>query len=371
MKRRNLLNYAAIATTSAAALAACSKTPPNTSSPVASPSQPIIQWRMATGWNKSLNVVFGAIDRFCQRVGHATNGRFTITPYEAGEIASALEILDVVSAKTVECGFTAGYHYVNKNFSFGLSTAVPFGLNAQQQNAWLYYGGGLEALQKVYAQYGVIQFPAGNTGAQMGGWFTRKVTSVADLKGLKMRIPGLGGEVMKRLGVDVQAMQGTEIFKALESGKIQAAEWVGPYEDEKLGLDRVAPYYYYPGWWEPGTMYEIQVNQAAWDRLPKEYQAIFQSAAVEANLSVEAEYNALNGEALERLALKGTKLLPFSEEILRSAQKAAFQLYEETASKDATFKAIYEHWKTFRTQVYSWNRINELSFASFAFIQEK
>lgn len=369
MKRRNLLNYAAIGSASAAALTACSNTVSQTPSPVATPSQPIVQWRMATGWNKSLNIVFGAIDRFCQRVSRATNGRFIITPYEAGDIAPAVEVLDVVSNATVECGFTAGYHYVKKHPAFGLSTAVPFGLNSQQQNAWLYYGGGLEALQKVYAEYNLVQFPGGNTGAQMGGWFTREVNSVADLSGLKMRIPGLGGEVMKRLGVDVTTLQGTEIFKGLESGAIEAAEWVGPYEDEKLGLDRVAPIYYYPGWWEPGTMYEIQVNKTAWEQLPKEYQVIFQTAAVEANLTMQAQYDAANGEALERLTLKGTKLLPYSPEILQATQKAAFELFEETASQDATFKVIYEQWKAFRTQIYRWNQINELSFASFAFNQ--
>lgn len=369
MKRRNLLSYGAIAT-SAATLAACSKTASKALPPVATSSQPIIRWRMATGWNKSLNVVFGAIDRFCQRVSQATNGRFSITPYEAGDIASALEVLDVVSNATVECGYTAGYHYIKKHPAFGFSTSVPFGLNAQQQNAWLYYGGGLEALQKIYSDYGVLFFPGGNTGAQMGGWFTREINTVADLKGLKMRIPGLGGEVLKRLGVEVQLQQGKDLFKALESGEIEGAEWVGPYEDEKLGLDRVAPFYYYPGWWEPSTMYEFQVNQAAWNSLPKEYQAIFQSAAVEANMTIQAQYDAVNGEALERLTLKGIKLLPYSTEILQAAEKEAFFLYEETASQNAAFKVVYEQWKTFRTQVYRWNQINDLSFASFTFNRE-
>ncbi|MDI9640091.1 TRAP transporter substrate-binding protein DctP [Geitlerinema splendidum] len=371
MKRRNLLRYSAIATASTATLAACNpSTPPTTQSSVINLSQPLVRWRMATGWNKSLNVVFGAIDRFCQRVSQATNGRFSITPYEAGDLASALEVMDVVSDATVECGYTAGYHYIKKHPAFGFSTSMPFGLNSQQHNAWLYFGGGLEALQKIYSDYGILFFPGGNTGAQMGGWFTREINSAADLKGLKMRIPGLGGEVLKRLGVEIFLHQGKDIFKALESGEIQGAEWVGPYEDEKLGLDRVAPYYYYPGWWEPSTMYEIQVNQAAWNQLPKEYQSIFQSAAVEANLTMQSQYDAVNGEALERLTLKGVQLLSYSLEILQAAQKEAFALYEDTASQNAGFKVVYEQWKAFRTQAYRWNRINDLDFASFSFSQE-
>jgi TRAP-type mannitol/chloroaromatic compound transport system substrate-binding protein len=224
----------------------------------------------------------------------------------------------------------------------------------------------LELLRKLYADFGVIKFPAGRTGAQMGGWFTRKVNTPADFQGLKMRIPGLGGKVMSRLGVDVQLLLGEEIFTALEVGTIQAAEWVGPFEDEKLGLNRVAPYYYYPGWWEPGTTYEVQVNLEAWEALPPAYRTVFEAAVAEAHLNMLSFYDQVNGQALEQLTLQGTELVAFSPEILQAAEKEAFAFYEETAAGDGRFKEVYDSWKVFRQQVYQWNRINELGFAEFA-----
>ncbi|MDX2099264.1 MAG: ABC transporter substrate-binding protein, partial [Leptolyngbyaceae cyanobacterium bins.59] len=255
MKRRNLLGYAATGVGSAAALSACNKatTEESRMSPGATPGQPTIRWRMATSWPKSLDIAFGTAELVCQKVSDMTKGRFVITPYEAGEIVPGLEVLDAISAGTAECGHTASYYFVKKNPALAFGTTIPFGLNAQQQNAWLNDGGGLDLIRKLYADFGVVTFPGGSTGAQMGGWFTRSIRSVQDLKGLKMRIPGMGGQVMKRLGVDVQVLAGNEIFGALETKRIDAAEWVGPYEDERLGLNRIAPFYYYPGWWEPGT----------------------------------------------------------------------------------------------------------------------
>lgn len=320
---------------------------------------------MVTSWPKSLDTIFGGAETVCQRVREMTNGRFTITPFAAGEIVPGLQVLDAVQAGTIQCGHTASYYYVGKNPAFGFGTAVPFGLNAQQQNTWLYHGGGLEAMQKLYSNFGIINFPAGNTGVQMGGWFKREIKSVADLKGLKMRIPGLGGDVMARLGVDVQVLPGGEIYLALDRGAIDAAEWVGPYDDEKLGLNKAAQFYYYPGWWEPGPTLDVLVNRREWERLPKEYQEIFKTAAYEANMNMLAQYDALNGQTLEKLIAGGTKLVPYSKEIMQAAQKAAFDLYEENADKDATFKQVYEQWKAFREQMYKWNAINELSYANF------
>jgi TRAP-type mannitol/chloroaromatic compound transport system substrate-binding protein len=364
MKRRQLLVNTAIGTTSAAALGACGRV--KTNSTGAANTQPTVRWRMATSWPKALGIYKGA-EILCQRVREMTNGRFTITPFAAGELVPGLQVLDAVQAGTVECGHTASYYYVGKNPAFAFATSIPFGLTTQQQNAWLYHGGGLEAMQKLYADFNIINFPAGNSGAQMGGWFKREIKSVADLNGLKMRIPGLGGQVMARLGVNVQVLPGGEIYLALDRGAIDAAEWVGPYDDEKLGLNKAAQFYYYPGWWEPGPTWEALVNRTAWNRLPKEYQEIFQTAAVEANMDNLAQYNALNGEALERLVQGGTKLTPYSKEIMQAAQKAATDLMEENAAKNATFKQIYQQWSAFRQQVYRWNQINELSFASFAF----
>jgi TRAP-type mannitol/chloroaromatic compound transport system substrate-binding protein len=365
MKRRHFFGNAVIGAASATALGACS--PTNTRSGSQTSSQPIVRWRMATSWPKSLDTIFGGAETISKRVSKMTNGRFTITPFAAGEIVPGLQVLDAVQAGTVECGHSPSYYYVGKNPALAFGTSVPFGLTGQQQNAWLYHGGGLEAMQKLYSDFNAINFPAGNTGAQMGGWFKRDIKSVADLKGLKMRIPGLGGEVMTRLGVNVQVLPGGEIYLSLDRGAIDAAEWVGPYDDEKLGLHKAAQFYYYPGWWEPGPTLDVQINQSAWKRLPKEYQEILKTAAMEANLNMLAKYDALNREALQRLVSGGTKLTPYSPEIMQAAQKASLDIFAENAGKDATFKQIYEQWKGFRNQIYKWNQVNELSFANFAF----
>ncbi|NET38980.1 MAG: ABC transporter substrate-binding protein, partial [Cyanothece sp. SIO1E1] len=201
---------------------------------------------------------------------------------------------------------------------------------------------------------------------QMGGWFKREIKSLADLNGLKMRIPGLGGQIMNRLGVNVQVLPGGEVFLALDRGAIDAAEWVGPYDDEKLGLNQAASFYYYPGWWEPGPTLDALVNRAAWDRLPKDYQEIFKAAAIEANVSMAARYDALNGKVLKNLVDSGTQLISYSQDILDAAEKSSFELFEEDASKDAMFKEVYTQWKSFRDQIYTWNNINQLSFANFA-----
>lgn len=295
-----------------------------------------------------------------------TDGRFTITPYESGELVPGLGVLDAVMAGTVECGHTASYYYIDKHPALGFGTAVPFGFNAQQQAAWLFQGGGLAALQRIYADFNIVNFPAGSTGAQMGGWFTQEIDSIEALKSLKMRIPGLGGDVLQRLGVDTQVLPGEKIFAALESGDLDAAEWVGPYEDSRLGLNRIAPFYYYPGWWEPGTTYEIQVNQSAWQGLSQEYQNILRAAIASASGEMVNKYDAVNSQALEKLIAQGTQLRRYSDDILRQAQQTAFDLYEDM-SADASFRTIYTDWKAFRQRLYDWNRLNELGFAEFSF----
>ena len=367
MKRREILNYVAVGSGTALGVAACGgNTPPtNAQDENASSALPLVEWRMATSWPKSLDTIYGGAQTVSDRVKALTGGRFTIEPYAAGEIVPGLEVLDAVQAGTVECGHTASYYYVGKNPSLAFGTTVPFGLNAQQQNAWYYHGGGLETMHKLYSDFNAIAFPAGNTGVQMGGWFKREVNSVGDLQGLKMRIPGLGGKVMARLGVNVQVLPGGEIFLALDRGAIDAAEFVGPYDDEKLGLADAANFYYYPGWWEPGATLDMPINLAAWNKLPSEYQEALISASREANVTMLAKYDALNGAALKSLINKGVQLKPYSNEILAAAEKASFELYEEDASNDATFKEVYESWKAFRADVYGWNQTNELSFSKF------
>ncbi|MDJ0724221.1 MAG: TRAP transporter substrate-binding protein [Prochloraceae cyanobacterium] len=363
MKRRKFINNTAIGATTAAAITACA--PQTNNSTTQNGSLPNVRWQMATSWPESLDTIYGGAVTICDRVKAMTGGRFQIEPYAAGEIVPGLEVLDAVQNGTVQCGHTASYYYIGQNPALAFGTSVPFGLTASQHNAWLYQGGGLAAMQKIYSDFNIINFPAGNTATQMGGWFKREVRSLKDLKGLKMRIPGLGGQVMSRLGVNVQVLPGGEVFLALERGAIDAAEWVGPYDDEKLGLNKAAPYYYYPGWWEPGPTLEVQVNKNAWAKLPKEYQEIFKTAAIEANMTMAAKYDVLNKAAFDRLIAQGTQLRAYSRQILETARDTAFALYVENARKDKTFKEVYEQWNKFREQIVRWNKINELSFTNF------
>ncbi len=361
MKRRRILGYGASAA-GASALVACTQ---QQGGGAVSGDLPRVQWKMATSWPQSLDTIYGGAQTISDRISALTDGRFTIEPYAAGEIVPGLNVLDAVQEGTVECGHSASYYYVGKNEALAFGTTVPFGLNAQQQNAWYYHGGGLEVMHKLYADFNAISFPAGNTGVQMGGWFKNNIQTVSDLNGLKMRIPGLGGKVMAELGVNVQVLPGGEIFLALDRGAIDAAEFVGPYDDEKLGLQNAAKYYYYPGWWEPGATLDATVNLTAWNSLPTEYQEVFKTAAYESNISMLAKYDALNGAALKTLVAGGTELIAYSDEILSAANEATTALLEDSANSDATFKEVYESWKQFRDDIRSWNKVNELSFSQF------
>ncbi|MBW4537413.1 MAG: TRAP transporter substrate-binding protein [Pleurocapsa minor HA4230-MV1] len=333
---------------------------------------PDLQWQMATSWPPSLDTIFGGAQVLADRVAALTGGKFKISPRAAGEVAPPLEVLDVVSQGAVQCGHTASYYYIGKSPVLAFGTTVPFGLTAQQQNAWLYEGGGLAKLQEIYAKkFNLIQFPAGNSGMQMGGWFRKEVSTLNDLKGLKMRIPGLGGQVMAKLGVTVQTLGGGEIFQALQTGAIDASEWVGPYDDEKLGLNKIAKFYYYPGWWEPGSTFELQINLNEWNKLPTQYQEAIKTAAYESNATMLARYDARNNQALQRLLNIGVQLRPYSEEILQAAEKASFALYDEFAAKDPDFKAVYQEWQQFRDRISAWHKLNENSFTNFVYSQIK
>jgi TRAP-type mannitol/chloroaromatic compound transport system substrate-binding protein len=364
MQRRKFLRGAA-AGGAALTLAACAGSPQAGQAPSQEAALPTLSWDMPTSWPTSLDTIFGGAQVFAQRVDAMTSGKFKINPRAGGEVAKATEVLDVVSQGAFPIGHTASYYYVGKSPITGFGTALPFGLNAQQQNAWLYEGGGLTKLQEIYAaKFNVIQFPAGNTGVQMGGWFRNEINSVADMQGLKMRIPGLGGQVMSSLGVTVQQIAGGEIFQALQTGAIDAAEWVGPYDDEKLGFYQVAKFYYYPGWWEPGPTLEVEINLDKWKELPAQYQEIVKTAAFEANLTMLARYDAKNHAALNKLVSSGVELRPYSPEIMAAAEEASFKLYDDFAAKDADFKALYDPWKEFRTGVYEWHKINEGGFTN-------
>ncbi len=321
---------------------------------------PIVEWQMPTSWPETLPVLWGNTRLFTERLAELTGGRFTITPFPAGELSSPIEVLDVVTSGDFTIGSTATYYYIEQSPVLAFGTALPFGLTMRQQTSWLYYGGGLELLQKFYAdRFNVIQFPAGNTGAQMGGWFTREINSLDDIQGLRMRIPGLGGQVMERLGAEVVNLGAADILGALQSGEVDAAEFVGPYDDSNLGLQDSAGFYYHPGFWEPGASLDLIVNQDAWNDLPPLYQTAFRSAAFEALVRVTAEYDARNGQALNELVAGGTELREFPADVIEAGQAAAGLLLDEIAEGDADFKNILEQWRSFRRQVGPWFSLAE------------
>jgi len=364
MKRREFLKNAGIGTAAGAALLA-------TQAGAQTGGLPAVNWRMAASWPKSLDTLYGGADLIGKRVAAATGGRFNIKVFAAGEIVGGLQVLDAVQNGTVECGHTATYYYFGKDPTFAFSCAIPFGMNARQQNAWMYHGGGLELMREFFKEYNIIQFPAGNTGCQMGGWFRKPINKVADLKGLKMRIGGTGGLPLTKLGVVPQQIAGGDIYPALEKGTVDAAEWVGPYDDEKLGFAKVAKYYYYPGWWEGGPELDLLVNIKAWESLPAEYKAILESACAEANVWMVAKYDALNPDALKRLLASGVKLQPFSNEIMVACYKASAEVYDEFATKNPKFKKVYESWKKFRNEQNQWFAVAESRFDNFMIAAER
>src|ERR1700674_5152305 len=290
--------------------------------PAIAQSMPEIKWRCPMSWPKSLDTLYGGGEVFCKAVGEATDNKFQIQPFAAGEIIPALQVLDAVSNGTVECGHTASYYYFGKDPTFGFGTSVSFGPNQRMNQAWM-QAGGMALLNDFYKKYNVTALLSGNTGAQMGGWFRKEIKTVDDLKGLKFRIGGWAGTTLKKLGVVPQQIAGGDIYPALEKGTIDAAEWVGPYDDEKLGFHKVAQYYYYPGWWEGGTANHFMINLAKWNELPKNYQAVVTAAAGLSNIEQTARYDARNPAALKRLVAAGTLLRPFSQAIMEACLKAS------------------------------------------------
>jgi TRAP-type mannitol/chloroaromatic compound transport system substrate-binding protein len=299
---------------------------------------PTINWRLASSFPKNLDTIFGASERFAKRVAQLTGGKFTIRAFAAGEIVPALEVMDAVRADTVEIGHTAAYYYVGKDAAFAFDCAVPFGLTSRQQTAWFEHGGGRDLMREFYKGYNIINFMGGNTGTQMGGWFRKEIKTVADLKGLKMRISGLAGRTMARLGVVTQQLPAADIYPSLEKGTIDAAEWVGPYDDEKIGIYKVAPFYYAPGWWEAGPQLSFYINLKEWDKLPKEYQAAIEVATYEAHVDMQASYDAKNPAALARLIKNGAKVRFFSKDLMDAGYKAATEMMEEEAAKNPKFR---------------------------------
>ncbi len=327
---------------------------------------PVIKWRMTSSFPKSLDTIYGGAEGIVRRVASATGGKFQIQVFAAGELVPALQAMDAVQNNTVECAHTAPYFYFGKDPTFAFGCAVPFGMNARHQNAWMYHGGGLALMREFYSHYNIINFPAGNTGAQMGGWFRKEIKTVADLKGLKFRVGGFAGRVLAKLGVVPTQIAASDIYPSLERGQIDAAEWVGPYDDEKLGFYKVAKNYYYPGWWEGGPELDLFVNVGAWNALPAEYKSILEAACAEANVEMLAKYDALNPAALRRLVVNHkVQLRPFSREILNACWLAANEVYAEESARNPKFKKIYEAWKTFRDDQILWSRVAEQNFDHF------
>jgi TRAP-type mannitol/chloroaromatic compound transport system substrate-binding protein len=354
MERRKFLKHAGLTGILAAGAA-----------PAIAQSAPSIKWRLTSSFPKSLDTIYGGAEVLSNRLNAMTGGKFQVQVFASGEIAPGGQALDVVQNGTVECCHTCSYYYVGKDKTFGIGTSIPFGMNARQLNAWIYFGGGQKLLDEFYAGYNIVSFPGGNTGVQMGGWFRKEVKSLADVKGVKMRIAGLGGTVFSSLGMVTQQIPGSDIYPALEKGTIDAAEWVGPYDDEKLGFYKVAKNYYFPGWWEPGPCVHFFVNKDQWAKLPKDYQAAFEAAAYEANVTMLAEYDAKNPAALRRLVGQGVKLKKYSNDIMDAAYKAAMALYSDESSKNPAFKKMYTEYLKFQKEQNQWFSVAELGMDMF------
>jgi TRAP-type mannitol/chloroaromatic compound transport system substrate-binding protein len=355
MKRRQFVQAAGLGL-AAAAIA----------KPAIAQSAPEIKWRLTSSFPKSLDTIYGAAETFSKAVSEATDGKFQIQVFAGGEIVPGLQAADAVTNGTVEMCHTAPYYYVGKDPTFAFATSVPFGLNSRQQNAWFYHGGGMDLMNEFFKGFNIHSMPGGNTGTQMGGWFRKEIKTPADFNGLKMRIGGLAGKVIAKLGAVPQQIAGGDIYPALEKGTIDAAEWVGPYDDEKLGFNKVAPFYYYPGWWEGGASLHFFTNTAKWAELPKSYQAILTSAAAMANVDMQAKYDARNPGAIKRLVQDGgAQLRPFSPEIMEACYKAATDLYAEIAGTNAKFKKVHDAYMAFRNEEYLWFQIGEYTYDSF------
>jgi TRAP-type mannitol/chloroaromatic compound transport system substrate-binding protein len=358
MQRRKFIRTAGVGAAAVATTGAVA-------APAIAQSAPELNWRITSSFPKSLDTLYGGLEHFAKIVGEATDNKFQIRPFAAGEIVPGLQVLDAVQNGTVEMGQTAFYYYYGKDPTFALATVVPFGLNTRQMNAWVTQGGGEQLINDFLKGYNVVGMVGGNTTAQMGGWFRKEIKTVDDFKGLKMRIAGLAGDVMTKLGVVPQQIAGGDIYPALEKGTVDAVEWVGPYDDLKLGFVKVAPYYYYPGWWEGNAALHLIVSLEKFNALPKAYQQILRMAAAETNNFVTTRYDADNPKALRALIATGAKLQPFSQQILEACFNASNDVYAGIVAKNANFKKVYESQMAFRKDAVLWARVAENTFDNF------
>lgn len=353
MQRRSFLKKASVGAVAGTAAVAA---------PVFAQDAPTLNWRLASSFPRSLDTLFGGSEQFAKYVSEATNGKFNVRLFPAGEIVPPLQVLDAVQKNTVEMGHSSGYYYYGKDPALIFDTAVPFGLNARQMNAWMWEGDGMKLMRDVYKDYSIVNFPLGNTGTQMGGWYRKEIKTPEDLKGLKMRTAGFAGEVLSRMGVVPQQLAGGDIYPALEKGTLDAVEFVGPYDDEKLGFAKVAKFYYYPGWWEGGAQTSLYVNQGEYEKLPKGYQVIIDAATRACTVSMTARYDNLNSIALRRLIGQGTQLRAFPRAVMDASWDAAQKVYAEVNAKHPRFKAIYENYMGYRDQLVPWFRVAEAAY---------
>lgn len=356
MQRRSFLKKATLGAAAGGATLAA---------PAFAQNAPTISWRLASSFPRSADAIYSGGENLAKYVSEATDGKFAIRAFPAGEIVPALAVLDGVQNGTIECGHTASYYYFGKNPALCFDSAVPFGLNTRQMNAWVHHGGGMALLREMYKAYNIVNFPCGYTGTQMGGWFRKEIKTVEDLKGLKFRCSAFAGQVLSRLGVVPQQIAGGDIYPSLEKGTIDAAEWIGPYDDEKLGFHRVAPYYYFPGWWEGTLQVSLYVNQDKYNSLPKHYQAVLAQASAMATNQMIATYDAENPKALKRLISEGAKLRAFPKDVMEASYNESNKVYAEMSAKDPAFKKLYDSYMSFRDQEIPWFRVGEGSFDQF------
>ncbi|MDD5029439.1 MAG: TRAP transporter substrate-binding protein DctP [Rhodoferax sp.] len=353
MDRRSVIKHAGIAGVLAAGVAP------------AVHAQAAIRWRLASSFPKSLDVLFGGAEEFAKEVSAMSGGKFSISVHAAGELMPAFGVVDGVQNGTVECAHTAPYYFFGKDEAFALDCSIPFGLNSRQLTAWMFTGNGLKLLREFYSKYSIVNFPMGNCGAQMGGWYRKEIKSLADMKGMKMRIGGFGGKILERMGGVPQNIPAGEIYQALEKGTVDAAEWIGPYDDLKLGLYKVAPHYYYPGWWEGSTQFSLYVNQKAYEGLSAEHKAIIGAASARTHVTMQANWDYKNPGALKTLVSQGAKLHAFSADIMKAAFKATEDVYAELDAKNPIWKKIYGDMKPFRADANLWFRFTEARFDGF------
>ena len=358
MDRRSMLKNAGIAGVLAAAAAP------------AVHAQPAIRWRIASSFPKSLDTIYGAADVFAQSVKAQTGGKFDITVHQAGELMPAFNVVDGVQNGSVEVAHTAPYYFFGKNEVFAIGGAIPFGMNSRQLTSWMVDGNGGKLMQEFYAKYNIVPLSCGNTGAQMGGWFRKEVKTVEDIKGLKFRVGGFAGRVLEKMGAVPQNIPAGEIYQSLEKGTIDAAEWIGPYDDLKLGLNKVAPFYYYPGWWEGSLNLSLYINDKAFNALNNEYKAIVRAAAMEAHVTCQARYDARNPAALKQLVAGKAKVLPFPQQVMEASYKATMEVYAGLDNSNPDWKKIYADYRNFQRDQVLWFRFAEGRFDNFMSTQK-